>query len=98
MDLSKITSLTSSGLSGIVLQSLSNQQKSNFEDINTISTTNLFIIIVIILLLITLFAVATYKLTNSYFETVLCILFGFFYVLIAFLYYAYAGYCFKKIK
>ena len=96
MDLSKIASLTSSGLSGIALKSLSNQQKSNFEDVNAISTTNLIIIIGIILLIITLFAVATYKLTHSYFETILCILFGLFYVMLAFLYYAYAGYCFKK--
>jgi len=98
MDFSKITTLASSGLSGIVLKSLSDQQKSNFEDVNTFTTTQLVIIILIILLLITLFAVATYKLTNSYFETVLCIFFGCFYVMIAFLYYAYAGYCFKKIK
>ena len=72
--------------------------KSNFEDVNTFTTTQLVIVILIILLLITLFAVATYKLTNSYFETVICIFFGCFYVMIAFLYYAYAGYCFKKIK
>ena len=98
MDFSKISSLASSGLSGIVLKSLSEQQKSNFEDVNNISSNQIIIVIVIILLLITLFAVATYKLTNSYFETILCIFFGCFYIILAFLYYAYAGYTFKKIN
>jgi len=98
MDFSKITTLASSGLSGIAFKSLSNHQKSNFEDVDTLTTTELVIVIVIILLLVTLFSVATYKLTNSYFETFLCVFFGFFYIMLAFLYYAYAGYCFKKIK
>ena len=52
MDFSKITTLASSGLSGIVLKSLSEQQKSNFEDVDTFTTTQLVIVILIILLLI----------------------------------------------
>jgi cell division protein FtsW (lipid II flippase) len=98
MDFSKITSLASSGVSGIILKSLSEQQKSNFEDVETFTTTQLVIVILIILLLVTLCAVATYKLTNSYFETILCIFFGLFYIMLAFLYYAYAGYHFAKVK
>ena len=45
MDFSKITTLASSGLSGIVLKSLSEQQKSNFEDVETFTTTQLVIVI-----------------------------------------------------
>jgi len=98
MDISKITKIVSSGLSGITLQSLSAQQ-SNFEDIdNDISTTQLLVVIGIILLILTLFAVATYKLTGSSLQTMLCILFGIFYILLAYIYYAFAGYKLTKSK
>jgi len=98
MDISKITKIVSSGLSGIALQSLSEQQ-SNFEDVdNDINTTQLLVVIAIILLIITLFAVATYKLTGSALQTMLCILFGVFYIVLAYIFYAFAGYKLTKSK
>jgi uncharacterized membrane protein (DUF106 family) len=98
MDISKITKIVSSGLSGIALQSLSEQQ-SNFEDVdNDINTTQLLVVIAIILLIITLFAVATYKLTGSALQTMLCILFGVFYIVLAYIFYAFAGYKLTKTK
>ena len=100
MDISKITKIVSSGLSGIALQSLSAQQ-SNFEDTNPkndISTTQLLVVIAIILLLLTLFAVAKYKLTGSALQTILCVFFGVFYIMIAYIYYAFAGYKLTKSK
>jgi len=98
MDISKITKIVSSGLSGIALQSLSAQQ-SNFEDVdNDINTTQLLVVIAIILLIITLFAVATYKLTGSALQTMLCILFGVFYIVLAYIFYAFAGYKLTKSK
>ena len=98
MDISKITKIVSSGLSGIALQSLSAQQ-SNFEDVdNDINTTQLLVVIAIILLIITLFAVATYKLTGSALQTMLCILFGVFYIVLAYIFYAFAGYKLTKTK
>jgi len=101
MDISKITKIVSSGLSGIALQSLSAQQ-SNFEDTNNVkndvSTTQLIVVIAIILLIITLFAVSTYKLTGSALQTILCVFFGIFYIVLAYIYYAFAGYKFTKSK
>ena len=101
MDISKITKIVSSGLSGIALQSLSAQQ-SNFEDTNNVkndvSTTQLLVVIAIILLIITLFAVSTYKLTGSTLQTILYVFFGVFYIVIAYIYYAFAGYKLTKSK
>ena len=92
-----ITSVISSGASGLLINSLSG--RSNFADTPTatasnekISTTILIIIIVLVILFIILFSVATYKLTGSTLQTILCILFGAIYILIAYIYYAFSGY------
>ena len=89
----------SSGASGLLINSLSG--RSNFTDTttgsnSTISTTTLIIIIIIIILFLILFVVATYKLTGSTLQTILCILFGAIYILLAYLYYAFAGYKYLK--
>ena len=65
---------------------------------STISTTSLVIAIIIVILFYILFIVATYKLTGSVFQTILCILFGVGYIFLAYLYYAYAGYKYLKPK
>ena len=98
MDLSKLTKIVSSGVSGLLLQGLSPQQ-SNFKSTNnkdneSMTTTQVIVIIIVILLLYTLFGMATYKLTKSTTQTILCILFGGFYIMLAYLYYAFAGYKF----
>lgn len=94
-------SAISSGASGLLINSLSG--RSNFTDTttgagsnSTISTTTLIIIIIIIILFLILFVVATYKLTGSTLQTILCILFGAIYILLAYLYYAFAGYKYLK--
>ena len=98
MNFSKITNIVASGVSGITLRSLAAQQ-SNFEDVdNNLDTNQTLVVIFIILLILILFAVATYKLTGSALQTMLCILFGVFYIVIAYLYYAFAGYKLTKSK
>jgi len=87
-------SVISSGASGLLIDSLSG--RSNFTDTTTISTTTLIIIIIIIILFLISFIVATYKLTGSTLQTILCILFGAIYILLAYLYYAFAGYKYLK--
>ena len=99
-----ITSAISSGASGLLINSLSG--RSNFTDTptntisnsNTISETTLIIVIVIVILFLILFVVATYKLTGSTLQTILCILFGAVYILLAYLYYAFSGYKYLKPK
>ena len=84
------------GLSGLLL-------KDNFTDVPT--TTNaassemssaLVIIIVIIIIFYILLLMATYKLTSSALQTILCLIFGIFYLTLAFIYYGFAGYKFMK--
>ena len=89
---------TAFGGAGLLINSLSG--RANFEDTNssTISTTSLVIAIIIVILFYLLFIVATYKLTGSVFQTILCILFGVGYIFLAYLYYAYAGYKYLKPK
>ena len=101
IETSTATSILTSGVSGLLINSLSG--RSNFGDTTptntpTISQTTLIIVIVIVILFSLLFIVATYKLTGSVFQTILCILFGVVYIIIAYLYYAYAGYKYLKPK
>jgi len=98
MDISKITTLVSSGISGIALQSLS-EQKSNFEDTNNnLSTIQIIIYICVIFLILSLFGLSTYKLTGSYLQTFLSLFFGVFYIVIAYIYYGMSGYKLSKSK
>ena len=92
------------GGAGLLINSLSGRNGlSGFEDTTPtnspkISTTALVIVIVIVVVFYLLFIVATYKLTGSVFQTILCILFGVGYIFLAYLYYAYAGYKYLKPK
>ena len=90
----KITSTISYGASGLLLNNLTG--KSNFEDTNSISSTALIFVIILVILFCILFIVATYKLTGSTLQTILCIFFGAIYILLAYLYYAFAGYKYLK--
>jgi hypothetical protein len=74
---------------------------SYFEDTsnssnNSISTGAIIAIVVVIVLFIVLLCTAVYKLTDSWAQVFLCFLFGAFYLMIAILYYGFAGYTFKK--
>jgi hypothetical protein len=96
-----LTSAISSGASGLLINSLSG--RSNFTDTSVnntstsdISSTVLIVVIVLVILFLILFVVATYKLTGSTLQTILCILFGAIYILLAYLYYAFAGYKYLK--
>jgi len=74
---------------------------SKFEDTsnssnNSISTGAIIALVVVIVLFIVLLCTAVYKLTDSWAQVFLCFLFGAFYLMIATLYYGFAGYTFKK--
>jgi hypothetical protein len=81
------------GASSLLLPS---SQKSNFENTSGTSTTALVIIIILLIIYLYCSLVATYKLTHSWLQVILCILFGFFYMSIAYMYYGLAGYKITK--
>ena len=84
------------GLSGMAIQSMPSG-KSQFEDTSDSPSLGVVIAaIIIIVILIILFTIATYKLTGSKLQAVLCFIFGFFYIGIAYLYYGFSGYKFQK--
>jgi hypothetical protein len=68
----------------------------NVENSSTAASATLIIILLIIVIVCILLAVATYKLTNSALQTILCLIFGMFYIVIAYIYYGLAGYKFIK--
>ena len=77
------------GASSVLLPS---NPKSNFENTETSSSsTTLFIIIIVLIIIVLCSTIATYKLTNSGFQTLLCFLFGFLYMSIAYIYYGLSG-------
>ena len=80
------------GASGALLPS----KKSNFENTTTTSTTTLIILIVLLLLYMYCSLVSAYKLTNSWVQVILCFLFGFLYMSIAYMYYGLSGYKITK--
>ena len=81
------------GASGLLI-------KDRFENVqtsgNTAASATLITILVIIVIVCILLAVSTYKLTNSVLQTILCLIFGMFYIVIAYIYYGFAGYKFIK--
>ena len=66
-------------------------QKENFTSVNTV----MIVLIIIILLVVFMSCKATYKLTDSVLQTILCLLFGGIYMYFAFIYYGFSGYKFK---
>ena len=88
----------SAGVSSLIATTAT--QKANFAntDSNTDSSLSATIIVVLIICLIIgiLLLIATYKLTGSALQTILCLLFGAFYLVFAFIYYGFSGY--KLVK
>jgi hypothetical protein len=66
-------------------------QKENF----TSESSFMLIVIIIALLIVFMSCKATYNLTDSLLQSILCFLFGGLYMYIAFLYYGFSGYKFK---
>ena len=88
------------GISGIFT---ANASKSKFANVNDPSiphsSTGLVIFVLLVLLILEiLLLIATYKLTNSIFETILCFLFGAIYLFFAHIYYGFSGYKYIKVK
>jgi heme/copper-type cytochrome/quinol oxidase subunit 4 len=57
-----------------------------------------FIIVFLVIIIITyiLLLMATYKLTHSVTQTILCFIFGIIYLIFAYIYYGFSGYKFAK--
>ena len=66
-------------------------QKENF----TSESSFIIVIIIIALLIVFMTCKATYNLTDSLLQSILCFLFGGLYMYFAFLYYGFSGYKFK---
>ena len=91
---------------GLMATLLTNQSIGKFTNIastkpeaassSSMSTTVIIVIIVIALIIEVLLLVSTYKLTNSVLQTVLCLLFSCFYLIMAYIYYGMSGYKFSK--
>ena len=71
---------------------------SRFDNVqnNDQMSSGVIIILLIAIIIFIMNCVATYKLTNSALQTVLCVLFGVFYVVLAYSYYGLSGYKFQK--
>ena len=89
-----ILKMVSLGASSLLLPS---SQKSSFEDTSS-GTSTTVLVVIIILLVIYLYCslAATYKLTHSWLQVILCFLFGFLYMSFAYIYYGLAGYKITK--
>jgi len=59
-------------------------------------TAGVIIILIIIVIIYIALLVATYKLTHSVLQTILCFLFGIIYLITAFIFYGFYGYKFAK--
>ena len=69
---------------------------SNVAKPSTAFTPLIIVILIIIVIRYILLLIATYKLTNSALQTVLCFLFGIIYLTFAYIYYGFSGYKFTK--
>jgi len=78
---------------GLVSKMLS-PAKSNFTNIAPFAVVIFLLIIAITISILIL--MATYKLTGSGLQTILCLFFGRYYLMFAFIYYGFAGYKFVK--
>ena len=100
MDLKNVATNLVGGVAGVIVQA-NPTQKSPFDNIvqapsYSLLVTMLFILLIIIILLV--LPIATYKLTDSIIQALLCFLFGCFYLMVAFIFYGYLGYKFIKVK
>jgi hypothetical protein len=81
------------GLAGLMTM---NQSKERFT--TEMSNTTAIIIVLVVLAICILQAIAVYKMTNSGLATFLFVLFGYFYVSIAIIYYGFSGYKIRKMS
>jgi hypothetical protein len=88
---STLMNLATMGLAGLAVPN-----KAKFTDVSSGITTAVIIILIIIFIVWIMLLMATYKLTDSGAHTVLCALFGAFYLAFAFIYYGFSGYKFVK--
>ena len=72
---------------------------NTFDNTSTLSTGAVVFIVVLSLVLWVMTLVATYRLThNSTMQVVLCLIFGFMYIFLAWIYYGFTNHKFTKIK
>jgi hypothetical protein len=99
MDLKNVATNLVGGLANVIVQTKPSQ-KSPFENVPSptysLVVTILFIFLIIMITLV--LPIATYKLTDSIIQAILCFLFGYFYLMVAFIFYGYLGYKFIKVK
>jgi len=88
-----LKTMLTSGVAGMMTTAT---QPAKFTDVSYISNTTFIIIVVIAILIAILMLMATYKLTGSGLQTLLCLLFGFFYIALAWIYFGFSGYKFAK--
>jgi len=93
-ELVNTASLMTSGFAGFVTSTAT--KKANFTDANSSLSTTIIVVLIICLIIGILLLMATYKLTGSGLQTVLCFFFGAFYLIFAFIYYGFSGY--KLVK
>ena len=91
---SAIPQLFATGLTG--LTGLLSTGKSTFSNAGSSMETIVIIVLILFLIISIMLIMATYILTGSAFQALLCLLFGCFYLVCAFLYYGFSGYKFKK--
>ena len=78
------------------LMSLTPIQKATFANIDTTINSAIMFVFLIMMIVYILLLIATYRLTGSGLQTVLCLLFGLTYLIFAFIIYGFSGYKFKK--
>ena len=93
-----VSSMKSLPMVGIIGSMFTNGTLDKFDDTSTSLTTGVIIMLVIIIIISLMTIVATYKLTGSALQTVLCLLFGCIYLTFAYIYYGFSDYTFQKMK
>ena len=90
MSTSDLMNYVTLGASAVLIPS----QKSQFENTENSGTSTTVLVFLIILLVLYIYCslAATYKLTHSWLQVILCFFFGFLYMSIAYMYYGLAGY------
>ena len=96
-----IQKLATGGMLGGSIWNSITPKRANFEDVQELSSTVVAVVMIVLILLIVLYIVlciAVYKLTGSVLQLILFILFGFAYLWIALIAYAFSGHRFVKVK
>lgn len=78
------------------LMALTPIQKATFANIDTTINSAIMFVFLIMMIVYILLLMATYRLTGSGLQTILCLLFGSTYLIFAFIIYGFSGYKIKK--